>query len=357
MINKQLLVGGLLLAGLVGPMACRQTPDTGTTTTPTPGPVADTATRFRNPLLASAPDPWAIYHDGFYYVMHTTGGDLRIYKTPKMSLVGQSTYRSVWSPPGSPATRDVWAPELHRVNNKWYLYYAAVVTPNNQHRMYVLENEAADPLTGMWVSKGQVQLAEDKWAIDGTLLNLNGRLYFAWSGWEGTNDNGRQNIYLSRMRNPWTADGLRVLVSTPTYDWEKQGTPDVNEGPEFLTHNNKVFLVYSASHCSTDAYALSMLTADTTADLTKPASWTKTATPVFGPTAGDGAYGVGHNGFFTTPDGSENWLLYHANPQAGQGCADRRSMRMQPFTWKADGTPDFGKPAPLSASLRRPSGE
>ncbi len=350
-----------LLSLIVGLIACKttsSTPNTGVT----PTPVADSATRFRNPLLSSGPDPWVIFQDGFYYVMHTTGDDLRIYKTKKMSLLGSSTYRAVWSPPGSPPTHDIWAPELHRLTDsqgvaRWYIYYAAVVSPRDQHRMWVLENEAADPLTGTWVSKGQVQLPGDRWAIDATSIVLNKQQYMAWSGWENATDNRKQNIYLCKMRDPWTADGPRIRISTPDYDWEKQGDPDVNEGPEFLTHGNKVFLVYSAAHCSTDSYALGMLTADAGADLTNLASWTKSATPVFGPSAANGTYGVGHNSFFTTTDAKENWILYHANPQANQQCNDRRSVRMQPFGWRTDGSPDFGQPAPLTELLKRPSGE
>jgi len=349
----------LLLTSLItGPVACRK-PSPGTGSGVTPTPVADTSSTFKNPILPVGPDPWVVYQDGFYYVMHTTGNDLRIYKTKKMSELATSTFRSVWSPPGSPATRDVWAPELHRVNGKWYIYYAAVVAPNTQHRTYVLENEAADPLRGTWVARGQVQLPDNRWAIDATSITLNGQQYLAWSGWPGA-DNGVQNIYLAKMRDPLTAEGPRVLVSTPEYDWEKQGSPDVNEGPEFLVQGNKVFLVYSASHCSTDAYALGMLTADTTANLTNPVLWTKSAQPVFGPSAADGAYGVGHNSFFrtyNTTGPAENWILYHANPQAGQGCSDKRSVRMQHFTYNPDGSPNFGKPVPLTTVLKRPAGE
>ena len=347
----------LLLAALAGgPLACRKTPSASSAITP--AAVLDTATHFRNPLLAVGPDPWVIYQAGTYYVTHTTGNDLRLYKTPKMSLLARSQTSAVWSPPSSgPATRDIWAPELHRINGKWYIYYAAVVSPNSQHRMYVLENEAADPFAGTWTPKGQMQLPEDKWAIDGTVLQLNNRLYFAWSGWPNAERSGVQNIYLCTMKDPWTADGPRVLLSTPEFDWEKQGSPDVNEGPEFLTHNNQVFLVYSASHCSTDAYALGMLTANTTANLTNPTAWTKSPQPVFGPMAADGVYGVGHNSFFTTADGKENWILYHANAEAGQDCSDKRSPRMQRFTWKPDGSPDFGKPVALKTLLKRPSGE
>ena len=130
------------------------------------------------------------------------------------------------------------------------------------------------------------------------------------------------------MKDPFIADGPRIRVSTPEFDWERQGSPLVNEGPEFLRHDDKLFLIYSASFCGTDAYALGQLTASMGSDLTNVASWRKSAAPVFGPYAADGAYGVGHNGFFQTPSGRntgqpENWIVYHANPQAGQGCADK----------------------------------
>ena len=326
---------------------------------PTPPTTAvDTVGKFQNPILTSAPDPWVTYKDGFYYVMHTTGGNLRIYKTPTMSRLSSARPVTVWTAPTTgPNSRDVWAPELFFVNGKWYIYYTA---DNNgvdaTHRMFVLESSSADPTAGTWVDRGQLNLPDNKWAIDGTLLALNGRLYMAWSGWE-TDLGGAQYIYISKLSNPYTVESTtRVRLSSPEYAWEKQGFP-VNEGPEFLVHANKVFLIYSASFCGTDLYALGQLSADTTANLLDTKAWTKSATPVFGPNGTNGTYGVGHNSFFTTPDGKENWLVYHANAAPGQGCGDSRSMRMQTFTWKADGSPDFGVPASLTDWIKRPSGE
>lgn len=327
---------------------------------PTPNPpvaAVDTVGRFQNPQLTAAPDPWVTSKDGFYYVMHTTGNSLRIYKTRSMSRLNQARPVTVWTPPATgPNSRDIWAPELFNINNKWYIYYAA---DNNgvdaTHRMFVLENESADPTQGTWVDRGQLNLADNKWAIDGTVLQLDNQLYFAWSGWE--NDlGGQQNLYLCKLTNPYTAEGPRIRVSTPDYTWEKQGF-GVNEGPEFLVHNNTVYLIYSASFCGTDFYALGQLSAPTNANLLTPSSWTKSATPVFGPYSGNGAYSVGHNGFFTSADGTQNWLVYHANAAPGQGCGDQRSLRMQPFGWKADGAPDFGSPTPLTDWIKRPSGE
>jgi GH43 family beta-xylosidase len=338
-------------------IACKSSDKPNPTPTP-PVTSVDTVGKFRNPLLTAAPDPWVTYKDGFYYVMHTTGNNLRIYKTAAMSRLGSARPVTVWTPPSTgPNSRDIWAPELFFVNGKWYIYYAADNNGNDAtHRMFVLENESADPTQGTWVDRGQLNLPENRWAIDGTLLQQNGQLYFAWSGWE-TDLGGSQHIYIARLSNPYTVESTnRIRLSSPDYAWEKNGF-GVNEGPEFLVHNNKVFLIYSASFCGTDLYALGQLSADASADLLNPASWTKSATPVFGPNAGNGTFGIGHNSFFTTPDGKENWLVYHANAASGQGCGDNRSIRMQPFTWKADGSPDFGTPAPLTLLIKRPSGE
>jgi GH43 family beta-xylosidase len=53
----------------------------------------------------------------------------------------------------------------------------------------------------------------------------------------------------------------------------------------------------------------------------------------------------GHNGFFKSPNGTEDWIVYHAWPtSAGQGAGGERSARAQKFTWNSDGTPNFGSP-------------
>ncbi|HZH95158.1 MAG TPA: family 43 glycosylhydrolase, partial [Flavisolibacter sp.] len=86
-------------------------------------------------------------------------------------------------------------------------------------------------------------------------------------------------------------------------------------------------------------------------------NWSKTPTPVFTKNTSGGAYGPGHNSFFKSADGTEDWILYHANASAGLGCGDVRSPRAQKFTWNADGTPNFGQPLPLNVPVKKPSGE
>lgn len=326
------------------------------TTPQTPAPEQENT--FRNPVLTAGPDPWVFRKDDTYYVTHTTGNSLKVYKTEDMTQLTGATSKTVWRAPATGMnSKNIWAPEIHYINNAWYAYYAADDGSNANHRMWVLENTSADPLQGTWTDKGQLNLADNKWAIDGTIFGHNGQLYFLWSGWEGDTD-VRQDIYITQMSNPYTAVGPRVRLSKPELPWELSGSPPgVNEGPQILKNNGKIYLVYSASGCWTDNYTLGLLTADENSDLMNPASWTKTSEPVFQKNPEGQAYGPGHCSFFTSPNNKEQWIIYHANPESGQGCGGKRSVRMQPFTWKPDGAPDFGKPAALDVKLDKPGDE
>lgn len=331
-------------------------------------PVLIHAQTFKNPLLPAGADPWSVHKDGFYYYMHTTGKDLSIWKTKDLSKLGTTAKTTVWTPPATgPYSKEIWAPELHFLQGKWYIYFAADDGRNRNHRLYVLENLSSDPTQGTWTMKGQLKTPQDKWAIDGSVFEHKGQMYLTWSGWEG-DENGRQDIYLCKMSNPWTCSGNRVRISDPQYDWEQHGLltrpgPDdkpmvlVNEGPQYLkSPNGRVNIIFSASGCWTDYYALGMIYAAPNADLMNPASWKKHPAPVFWANNVQGTHAAGHNSFFKSPDGSQHWILYHANSEAGQGCGRERAPRMQPFTFAANGTPVFGNPLPLDIELSIPKG-
>lgn len=326
--------------------------------------VAAQSSTFRNPLLPGGPDPWVIYHDNYYYYMNTTAKDLTIWKTKDITDLKNAEKKVVWTPPSTgPESHQIWAPELHFLNGKWYIYFSADAGTNQTHRIWVLENPSRDPLTGEWTMKGKLADPADKWAIDASVFENRGKLYAIWSGWEG-DENGAQNIYIARLKNPWTVEGKRVMLSAPQFPWEEvgdvaSGNPphlNVNEGPEILKHDDKIFLIYSASACWTDHYALGMLEAAANANLLNPKSWKKTNHPVFSSLPAAHAYGTGHNSFFKSPDGSEDWILYHANPEPHQGCDGHRSPRAQPFTWNRDGAPNFGVPISLDTAIPKPSG-
>lgn len=323
---------------------------------PTPDPVDSTGNQvatFNNPLLTRGPDPWVYYQDSTYYYTHTTGNNLQIWSTRFMEDLGTAIPRTIWQPGQTPqATHDIWAPELFFLDGKWYLYFAATYddeSPNSvdeNRRMFVLENESASPLQANWVFKGKIADATDLWAIDGTVMEWEGQRYFIWSGWRTgsfANNTGRQQLYIAKMTNPWTLEGNRVMISEPLLGWERNGL--VNEGPvAWENPDGDMFLFYSASGCWTDDYAIGVLSLAPGADPLDPASWTKNPEPVFQKEPLRGIFGPGHNSFFKSPDGTEDWILYHANDNPGDGCTDRRKPRIQKIAWDDNGFPDFGMP-------------
>ncbi len=309
---------------------------------------------FYNVLMQDGADPWVYRHtDGYYYFTKTTGGDVTLWRSRTLTGVDAGERKTIWFPPASgPASKGLWAPEIHYLDGKWYVYYAADDGNNANHRMYVLENASADPFQGTWTNKGQITDSTNRWAIDGTVLVVGSEKYFLWSGWEGT-VNDKQHLYIARMSSPWTLSSARVRISTPTYTWETNTSPQVNEGPQVIVRNGVISLVYSASGSWTDNYCLGLITARVGTDLLNPASWTKRSTPLF--RSGNGLYGPGHHAFTKSMDGTEDWIVYHTARWQGAGWT--RNIRAQRFTWNADNTPNLGVPAAPNQPIPLPSGE
>ncbi|HEX2536423.1 MAG TPA: glycoside hydrolase family 43 protein [Chitinophagaceae bacterium] len=318
---------------------------------------------FTNPLLPAGADPYSFYKDGYYYYTHTTGRNITIWKTANLADLPRAEKKVIFTPPpGTMYSRDLWAPEIHFIRGKWYVYFAADDGRNENHRMYVLENDSEDPFQGTWTLKGKVADPTDKWAIDGDVFRYRRKWYMIWSGWEG-DTNGRQDIYIARLKNPWTIGSRRVRISSPKLDWERHGTLNdannpahvaVNEGPQALMKRKKLFIVYSASGCWTDHYSLGLLSFTGRRNLLDSAAWEKNTEPVFRQAPGIGVYAPGHNSFFKSPDGKEDWILYHANSRAGDGCGGKRSPRAQKFTW-INGKPFFGEPVPEAVPIQIPA--
>jgi GH43 family beta-xylosidase len=241
--------------------------------------------------------------DGFYYYTHTLGNRVAIWKTTAMSKLGLVTSTNIFQPPaGAANSANVWAPEIHYLDDKWYVYYTAGSGPDATQRTWVLENSSADPATGTWTNKGRIFTTDaDFWAIDGTVLEHNGSRYFLWSG-RPNQAVQNQNIYIAKMTNPWTLQTPTVMLTRPELAWEVNGGP-VNEAPEILKNSSgKTFMIYSASGCWSDDYALGMLMLRDGGDPLVAADWTKKQTPVFTKKPQNNAYGPGHPSFFKSPD-------------------------------------------------------
>ncbi len=314
---------------------------------------AATAQTFTNPILPeTAADPSIVRHNGLYFHTFSDGGQrIFVRKSSTLGGLGSAPPVQVWLSPNTGAySQQVWAPELQLLQGKWYIYFAASDGNNANHRMFVLESTSLDP-QGTYVFKGQLRPTTDRWAIDGAVIQKDdGSLYFVWSGWPGTVD-GQQNLYISAMSNPWTLSGERVLIAQPTYDWEARGMP-LNEAPQPLRLGGRYAVIFSASGSWTQEYTLGLLT-NTDGNLLNPASWVKSG-PVF--RKNGNVYGVGHPTFLKSPDGTEDWMAYHAKRLSTDGWGDR-SVRAQEFFVASDGSLNLGAARPVSLAQPKPGGE
>lgn len=314
------------------------------------------AETFTDPLLATGPDPWIIVDSGAYYFTATKGDRLELWETRDIARLRDAQTKVVWRAPSSgPNSAQVWAPELHRIDGKWFLYFTACDRQfkDDAHRhIFVLENDAADPLSGEWIDHGMIAL--DRPGIDATVFTDAGKLYLVYSAYIGPDS----DLIITEMVDPWTASARQVDIAQPTFSWEKQGGRQILEGPEFLRGpGGRLLLSYSASACWSDDYALGLLVAAPGGDLLDPKTWSKSPAPVFRKSVANSVYAPGHNGFFKSPDGSQDWIVYHANPAPGIGCGKARSPRIQKFTWGPEGLPIFGEPVASGVPLQVPSGQ
>jgi GH43 family beta-xylosidase len=252
---------------------------------------------------------------------------------------GAAARHRVWSPPSrGPMSQNLWAPELHRIGGRHYIYFAADDGNNAHHRMWVLAAATSDP-AGPYELAGMLDTGG--WAIDGTTFTgAMGARFFLWSGWPADSD-GQQNLYIAPMQNALRLAGPRVQIAAPEEPWARHGLP-ICEAPQLLRRHGRTFLVYSASGSWTEHYCLGLLELHSVNPL-DPTAWEKHGC-VFAKNRH--AWGVGHCGFVTMDAGREDWILYHAKTSRRAGWADRE-VRAQRFTWDACGLPDFGRPGAL----------
>jgi GH43 family beta-xylosidase len=314
---------------------------------------------FTNPIKAQkGADPWLVFFNGSYYQISTTfTNSLLMRKSPTLAGIATAPSVQVWQDTTPSRGANFWAPEIHFLNGRWYLYYsgAQVGAPCcDTQRTHVLESAGSDPL-GPYTYRNILthsSLGVGGWLIDASVLQLNGQLYLLGSGFIA---GSTQSLVIAPMSNPFTLSGGFTLISSPTLSWERQGGT-VNEGAVALQRNGRTFIIYSASACWGPDYKLGRLTYNGGNPLSA-SSWVKNANPVFQRSDANGVFGPGHNGFFTSPDGTESWIVYHGNDSVNDGCDNGRTTRAQRFTWNADGTPNFGTPVRLGTTLDGPAGE
>lgn len=301
--------------------------------------------------------------DGYYYFTasypmygkNDTDGYDRIIlrKSETIDGLSQAEEKVIWHENNSDtAFRFIWAPEIHEIDGKWYVLFAASGSKNNVWDIdcHIIMCNGNDPYNDSWTDKGKFIACDGDgfsfrgFSLDMTHFECGCTHYVAWA-----QNGGNSNVYLATVdhESPWKTTCPAILLTKPEYNWERVRIP-VNEGPAAMIHNGKVFLTFSASATGPE-YCIGLMYADENADLTDITNWTKLDTPLLTSDDLDGEYGPGHNSFVKDENG--DWVfVYHSRDEkcykgeCGYSQNDSlydpcRSARKRKVLWDENGFP------------------
>jgi GH43 family beta-xylosidase len=291
-----------------------------------------------------------LYQGKYYFTCQSSGEAIGFRIVDDLHDITTAEQHIVWSP-DSIRIEHIWAPEMHRINDNWYIYFEGDDGNTDDHQLYVLECTDNDPLRGHWQLCGTLRTNADwNFGLHPNVLQMpDGQLYLLWSGWPSRRAEAEtQCIYMARMSDPCTVVSERVLLSQPELEWERQWiNPDgsraaypiyVNENPQaFLTPDGQhVCIFYSASGIWTVYNTLGCLTAPADANLLDPAAWSKKPEPVA--IADSTFYGTSNICIVPNKDGTHSLLFESKSIQEGE---EHRAIYLKSLSFTADGLPDF----------------
>lgn len=294
--------------------------------------------KFKNPIITHkeseygrTADPYVLRYNGIYYHCYMKRDGVYLTEADKLWNIGTGREMRIFA--DTEYAMEWYAPELHRIDNKWYIYGAPSLDGEEAHSMCVLEYDGETPM-GSYEFKGKMRGIEGEWSIDGTVFEHDGIKLFVWT------DCGQ--IYIAEMESPYSLKGeAKILAKCAELEFE-QRCGRIIEGPAVLKRGDKIHIVYSANNSKSDEYCLGILSW-CGGDIFDSSNWIKCEEAVFEKT--DDIFGPGHCSFTTvTEDGEESdYIVYHANLESGSGW-DGRCVWIQKFSWDENDMPVFGKP-------------
>lgn len=311
-----------------------------------------TNTEYKNIWIAQRADPYVYRHtDGTYYFTASLPdySAIALRAADSLEALAEAEETIIWRKHEQGIMGNhIWAPELHYLDGKWFIYFAAGDAEDKwRERPYVLECSGQDPIHDAWLEHGMMQCADEDefsfraFSLDATIFENKGRRYYVWAEKVGV---GKMisNLYIAEMESPIKLKTVQVLLTTPDYDWERKGFW-VCEGPAVVKHEGKIYLTYSASDTGVN-YCMGMLSIDEDADMLDPQMWSKRRYPVLATDESKGIYGPGHNSFTVDTDGTPV-IVFHARTEkeiVGDPLYNpNRHAMYRRFTWDENGAPIF----------------
>lgn len=312
-----------------------------------------------NILFCQGDYPFITTSEGNYYLtfQNITVDSIFVHCSKSVEGLAKSEPILIWAPEKGKMS-NIYSPELHKVNGKWYVYFEADNGINTDtHQLYVIENSFSDPLKGTWSLHGPI-VTDEEWnfGLHPTSFINNGKQYLLWSGWnKRRTETETQCIFIAEMENPWTLKSERVMISSPVYEWERQWiNPDgsrtsypiyVNENPSVMISPDRktITVAYSASGIWTDYSTLGIIHANAADNLLDSASWTKEPEPFFTADYDSGIFGTSNISAVASLSDDTHILVY-GSKHFDHDRIMEKEIRWKKISWSESGLPELGSP-------------
>ena len=297
-------------------------------------------------------DPFVLRHEGRYYAYGTAPdgpGGARFPVLVSNDLVD-------WHRAGyalmTPGPEHFWAPEVAHGEGKFWLYYSSGDSEGKRHRLRVA---VSDNPVGPFADRGVLLVPDQPFSIDAhPFRDQDGQwyLYYCVDFLEQEDEHRiGTGIVVDRLLAMDRLAGEPRTVARPHADWhlfrKQRAMYDAVydwhtvEGASVLIHGGKYYCFYSGGAWETENYGLSYVVAEhPLGPFTRPAGSDEALLMRSQPGK---LIGPGHNSFTTSPDGSQDWIVYHAWDSAMTG----RRMCIDRLVW------DGGRPTTAGPTFTR----
>jgi arabinan endo-1,5-alpha-L-arabinosidase len=263
----------------------------------------------KNPLIRdNVPDPCVTrLADGTYVLASTTNHD----EEPDKFPLRRSPDLVEWSEPfahvfprgqtPSWARADFWAPEIHRMGDRFICYFSA----RHVGGQLAIGAATAAAVEGPWTDIGKPLVVDDEVGWIDAHLFQDPEDGASWLFYKGDHNALRPRQPTPIVVRRLSADGLSfagdpITLFVNDLPWEGK----VVEGPWVVARDGRYYLFYAAGEYDTAGYCTGVARATS---VTGP--FEKHPMPVL--TSHDDWSGPGHGCLVVGPDGND-WFVYHA---------------------------------------------
>lgn len=286
----------------------------------------NTENEIKYPFAAYRADPNCLLWNDKYYFVATNDEDenstlmIRCAKSVK-ELAYEREYTILDTNMYDDIKGLIWAPELHVIEGKLYIFFAASSDGFYTEKCYVMELKAdgnpisvADwkrPVPVCLMDEGLICKEYEEICLDMSPFKYEDKWYAIWSQRRFKPVDQGAWLYIAQIdgKTPWKMLSQPVCIAKPEYGWENADS-FVVEAPYAIMNNGKLMVTYSASAVD-PTYSVGIMIHDINKSVLDPNGWKKSNFPILSARSRKGEYGTGHNSFLYDKDGNI-WNFYHA---------------------------------------------